>query len=118
LTTAQVAELVQVSERTLQRLMHDTPVDIEPAWVKLGRIVRRSPSQLDRWLLEMSEWQPTAGARSGRRRGRSPQPRTTNARRTAREGRSKSSGSLRRPGESLADLARRLTSEKAGPGER
>jgi excisionase family DNA binding protein len=57
LTTEQVAELLQTSDRTIIRWRNER---IGPPWCKLGRQVRYRRQSLEQWLAD-SEQQPVRG---------------------------------------------------------
>ena len=56
-TTEEVASLLRVHKRTVERRMRETPDHIHKPWVRFGRMVRWHLDQVDTWARELSEWQ-------------------------------------------------------------
>jgi hypothetical protein len=58
LTTAQVAQILYVDVKTVQRQMKITEqAGIEVPWVKFGRRILWKKSSIERWVKELEQWQ-------------------------------------------------------------
>lgn len=50
LTPEQAAARLQISRRSLERLMEDTPASVRKPWRKIGRTVRWQRDEIDQWV--------------------------------------------------------------------
>lgn len=64
--TAEVADHLRVSIRTVERLKHDTEdAGIHRPWVRIGRSTRWRRHLLDSWIEELERWQASRSGAAG-----------------------------------------------------